>query len=103
MNCQSKEAGFGKREVFDLGPSLINAGAFEDDHHVGNIGASVILANDAGFPQPPDIGDFSLQVGSERIERDPGLERIVSNDLQENLLMELIRKISGMRKSAHFR
>ena len=53
----------GEREIGDMAPGLVEVRALEDDDDAGLIGAGIVLADDPGLPQPPDVGDLIAEIG----------------------------------------
>src|ERR1700730_12136348 len=83
---------------------VYHTGQFEDDHDTWLVGASVVFANNPGFPEPPHIRDFCWQVGSDVLHRNPRLETVVSDDAHHSSLkmrspIQMLPRRSGHRSS----
>jgi hypothetical protein len=70
-----EKAGLREGGVVCVSLRLRHGGELEDDQYAGLAGAGVVLAHDAGLPQPANVRDL---VGKERLHRlkvDAGLKR----------------------------
>jgi hypothetical protein len=79
------EASLGEGKVSDVLLSLCNVLAFKHDDYAPYVGARVILAHDACFPETPDVGYFVPKVWLEVLQSDVWFEVIVGDDLHEVL------------------
>src|SRR5580704_10125240 len=86
---------------------VCHTGQLEDDHNPRLVGARVVFAHDSCFPEPPHIGDFFRQIGSDVLHCDPGLEPVVGDDAHHSSLYEgrfpLARTKYGNRPSRKYR
>src|ERR1700754_4610368 len=58
-----QQAGFAQRKIVGIGPGCLYAGKFKDYDDTWLVCASIVLADHACLPQPPDIRNLVRQVG----------------------------------------